>query len=63
MKKLAVLLSMSLAACATDVRRFPLADPLWIDEDQNHVPEKPSDYYSGLMADGADMMAFYPLSR
>ncbi|MEQ9503918.1 MAG: hypothetical protein RIT81_44095 [Deltaproteobacteria bacterium] len=63
MKKLAVLLLMSLAACATDVRRFPLADPLWIDEDQNHVPEKPSDYYSGLMADGADMMAFYPLSR
>lgn len=65
MKKLSTTLTLSLllTACATDVRRFPLADPVWIDEDQNHVPEKPSEYYSGLMADGADQLAFYPLAQ
>lgn len=51
------------AGCASSVQRYPLAEPLWLDKDANHVPEKPSEYYSGLMADGADMLAFYPLSR
>ena len=33
------------------VRRFALSDPLWEDGDRNHVPNKPSKYYSGMMAD------------
>lgn len=55
--------SLLLAGCASEVRRFPLAEPLWVDQDVNHVPEEPAEYYSGLMADGADMLAFYPLSE
>ncbi len=50
-------------ACSSQVRRFPLKEPLWEDTDRNHVRERPSKYYSGLMADGADMIAFYPLAR
>lgn len=51
------------AGCAHEVRRFPLADPLWEDPDRNHVLERPSKYYSGLMADGMDQIVLYPLSE
>ncbi len=62
--KLPVALALApalVASCASDPRRFALADPVWEDADRNHVPETPSKYWSGLMADGADMMVFYPL--
>lgn len=62
-KQKIALASLFLAACAHDVRRFELADPVWEDADRNHVPEKPSNYYSGLMGDGADMSLFHPLSE
>lgn len=52
-----------LASCAKELRRFPLKAPIWEDKDRNTVPKKPSEYYSGLMADGADMMVFYPLAQ
>lgn len=58
-----LLLLATLAGCAHDVRRFPLAEPLWEDPDRNHVTERPDKYWSGLYADGADMMIFYPLSK
>ena len=51
------------AACAPQIRRFPLAEPLWVDHDQNTLTEEPDEYYSGLLADGADQMLFRPLSR
>lgn len=59
----AAALALGASACAPQVRRFPLASPTWVDADKNHVPEKPDEYYSGLMADGADKMAFYPLAQ
>lgn len=53
-----------LSACAhRGPRRFPLAPPLWEDPDRNHVANEPSEYYSGLIADGADQMVFRPLAR
>ncbi len=58
-----VLLLLALSACATAPRRFQLADPLWVDDDRNNVPEEPDEYYSGLYGDGADQMVFRPLSR
>lgn len=59
---LALVVVAGLSACVGEVRRFPLADPLWLDPDMNHVPERPESYYSGLQADGADQMVFRPLS-
>jgi hypothetical protein len=52
-----------LASCTTQPRRFALRDPVWVDDDKNHVLEEPSEFVSGLMADGADQMFFRPLSR
>jgi len=52
-----------LASCSHDVRRFPLADPLWEDPDRNHVAERPGKYWSGLLADGADKMFFFPVAN
>jgi hypothetical protein len=55
---------LALSACAHQTpRRFPLAQPLWEDPDRNHVPTEPAEYYSGLIADGADQMALRPLAR
>ena len=65
-RRLSVLFALSVltgAGCATDVRRFPLADPLWIDPDMNTVPTRPGGYYSGLQADGADQMVLRPLAE
>jgi hypothetical protein len=57
----------SLAAIATGcgpkIRRYPLADPLWLDADRGHVPKRPSKHYSGLLADGADQLFFRPLAK
>lgn len=58
----AALAAALLAGCATEPRRFALADPLWVDPDMNHTPEKPDSYYSGLIADGADQIFFRPLA-
>jgi hypothetical protein len=55
-------LLLSLVACSTAPRRFALRDPVWVDNDKNHVPEPPDDYWSGLLADGADQMVFRPLA-
>jgi hypothetical protein len=49
--------------CARPIARFGLVDPLWVDPDRNPVPGKPAKYFSGLIADGADQIAFRPLSR
>jgi hypothetical protein len=65
-RRLSVLFLLSTlagAGCAADVRRFPLADPLWIDPDMNTVPTRPAGYYSGLQADGADQMVLRPLAE
>lgn len=52
-----------LDGCSSQPRRFPLADALWEDRDRNHVPKKPDEYFSGLIADGADKMVLRPLAR
>jgi len=52
-----------LAACPQQPRRFPLADPLWEDQDRNHVPVEPEEYYSGMIADVGDKTLFRPASR
>ena len=54
---------MLASACATSIRRFPLATPRWEDADREPFAERPDDYYSGLIADGADKMLFRPLAR
>lgn len=50
-------------SCGPDVRRFPLAHPLWEDPDRNHVPKRPSKFYSGLWADALDQAVFRRLAR
>ena len=51
------------SACSRSIPRFPLAPPMWVDPDQNHVPQTPGKYFSGLIADGADKSFFRPLSK
>ena len=50
-------------ACSREVRRFPLAPPLWSDADERPFAEQPGDYYSGIRADAVDKFLLYPLSN
>src|SRR5262249_24482612 len=74
---LAMAISISTAACASNVRRFPLRDPMWHDTDTAPVatechpdakrpPEKdcsPMSYESSLAWDAADNAVFRPMSK
>jgi hypothetical protein len=65
------------AGCGSDVRRFPLRDPLWVDadrrpfmapckpdkEDPKHKICMPESYESAFLWDGADNMVFRPVAR
>jgi hypothetical protein len=54
----------SLLSCAHEIRRFPLADPMWVDEeDFRAFQPMPEEYFSPFAWDGADQMLFRPLSR
>jgi hypothetical protein len=55
--------ALALAACSNEPRRFPLADPLWVERDRNHVPQTPEEYYSGMLADVPDKSLFRPASQ
>jgi hypothetical protein len=59
---LALLVLAGTAGCYQGTRRFPLADPLWVDKDDRPITEAPAKYYSGLYADGADNLVFRPLA-
>lgn len=53
-----------LMSCAHEIRRFPLADPMWVDEeDFRAFQPMPDEYFSPFAWDGADQMLFRPLSR
>lgn len=58
-----LIVAVSLLACSSRVRRFPLSAPRWEDRDRNHVHDKPDEYYSGMVADAADKNVFRPLAR
>ncbi len=56
------LVLLQVASCGSDVRRYPLAAPVWEDSDRNHVPKKPGEYFSGLWADALDQSGFRPIA-
>ncbi len=61
---LVLLVASGLSSCAHEIRRFPLADPMWVDEeDFRAFQPMPEEYYSPFAWDGADQMLFRPLSR
>ena len=58
-----VLAAVALTSCGQGPRRFPLSEPLWEDPDQQPIDTHPQEYYSGLIADGADQIFFRPLAQ
>jgi hypothetical protein len=55
---------LGLGACGSDVRRFPVEEPMWDDaEDRRPFSPAPEEYYSPFAWDGADQMLFRPLTR
>lgn len=60
----AATVSVVLAACAgSHLRPFPLADTVWVDDDEHAVEEVPGDYFSGFVWDAVDQTFFIPTSR
>lgn len=60
---LVVAAGVVLASCTKDTRRYPLAEPLWEDQDRNALAQTPADYYSGINGDGLDKLLLRPLSH
>jgi len=56
-------LALSTIACASAPRKFPLRDPLWVDDDQRPFKGTPEEYWSPLAWDGADQTIFRPMSK
>jgi hypothetical protein len=56
-------LALCLLGCASELRKFPLAEPMKRDPDMHPFDVEPEEYYSGLLWDGADMMAFRPFAN
>lgn len=54
------LVTLSLAGCSREVRRFRLAPPLWVDDDAHPLETTPAKYYSGIRADAIDKYLLYP---
>lgn len=50
-------------ACSSDLRKFPLKDPLWRDPDQHPFEGQPDEYYSPFAWDAANQLVFRPMSR
>jgi hypothetical protein len=57
------LVSSLLFACGGASARYPLASPLWVDQDRRPFDERPGEYFSGLVSDGIDHTLFRPISR
>ena len=56
------LASVLLLSCASPAR-FPLAEPLRRDPDQNPVAKAPEEYFSPFAWDGANQIVFRPIAR
>lgn len=52
------------SACGTrEIRRFPLAPPIWNDDDRRPLAEQPDEYFSGLAWDAVDQTLFLPIEH
>ena len=57
------LLFAFLFGCASNLRRFPLREPLWQDPDQATFGPRPEEYFSPFGWDAADQTIFRPITR
>lgn len=57
------ILVLALASCASDVRRFPLRQPMWRDPDARPFGPAPEEYESPFAWDAADQTIFRPVAR
>ena len=49
--------------CSSTIRKYPLKDPMWVDQDKRPFTAEPEEYYSSFLWDGADQMAFRPFAK
>jgi hypothetical protein len=50
-------------ACGSDLRKFPLKEPMWRDPDRHAFEGMPEEYYSPFAWDAANQTIFRPISR
>ena len=62
--KLALVATAALTlGCSAGLRKFPVQDPMWVDQDKRPFQAEPEEYYSSFLWDGADQMAFRPFAK
>lgn len=57
------LLAVSTTACRGGLRRFPLADVVWEDDDRRPIAKPPESFYSPYIWDGMDQAVFRPMAK
>lgn len=55
--------ALALAGCGGGLRRFPLAETMWVDPDRRPYSPAPPEWYSPYVWDGVDNSVFRPLSE
>jgi hypothetical protein len=55
-------LTIALSGC-TPTARFPVQDPMRVDDDRRRIAKAPAEYVSPFIWDGADQMVFRPIAR
>lgn len=60
---LALTLSVGAVGCANELRKFPLKEPMTLDQDKHPYGPEPEEYYSSFLWDGADQMVFRPFAK
>jgi hypothetical protein len=52
-----------ISACAADHRRFPLREPIWLDDDQRLQNKVPEEYFSPMVWEGVRSSIFDPVNN
>lgn len=58
-----VLAALVLSGCGATAHRYPLRDPLWVDDDARPYAPRPAEQYNSWIWDAVDNTAFRPLAE
>jgi hypothetical protein len=62
-RSVSLLIVVATLGCGTRFVRFPLAPPMWADNDEVPFSPRPPEWYSSYLWDGAEQSVFRPLSE
>jgi hypothetical protein len=62
-RAVALAAAVGLLGCTAGLRKYPLREPMWLDQDQRPFQTEPEEYFSPFAWDAADQTIFRPITR